>query len=98
MLSLAPATQAHLTNKMLIHRDLAARNVLVGTGTVCKVADFGLSRSATASNNAEGELYYRSSAGLFPVRCAKDGFTRVLSVLVQRSMIGTAVVRPLVTF
>ena len=48
----------HLTNKGLIHRDLAARNVLLGTGMVAKVADFGLSRLSNSTVSA-GEDYYR---------------------------------------
>lgn len=43
----------HLHSKSLVHRDLAARNVLVATGNVCKVADFGLSREI----KEEGEAY-----------------------------------------
>ena len=35
---------AYLEEHSYIHRDLAARNILVGEGTVCKVADFGLAR------------------------------------------------------
>lgn len=34
----------HLSASSLVHRDLAARNVLVASGMVGKVADFGLSR------------------------------------------------------
>jgi serine/threonine protein kinase len=81
----------HLVQKHFIHRDLAARNVLVATGMVGKVADFGLSRGtrlavpeeATGNDytdddgeqlssrdtplNEAGE-YYRSQAGVFPIR------------------------------
>ena len=28
----------------MVHRDLAARNVLLATGKVCKISDFGLTR------------------------------------------------------
>ena len=34
-----------LESNSLLHRDIAARNVLVTDGLVCKLADFGLSRS-----------------------------------------------------
>lgn len=61
---------AHITDGMaflgahrFVHRDLAARNVLVGAGNVFKVADFGLSRGTTGSDN-----YYRSANGVFPIR------------------------------
>ena len=40
-----------------VHRDLAARNVLVCEGYVCKVADFGLSRS--------DEVYVKTTAVSF---------------------------------
>jgi serine/threonine protein kinase len=66
----------HLASKNFIHRDLATRNVLLvagmsSTGMVCKVADFGLSRGGSATDEADevsGENYYRSQSGVFPVR------------------------------
>ena len=65
-----------LTSKRFIHRDLAARNVLIATGMVAQVADFGLSRKTkmhTADENGSAEAneqqqYYRSKTGVFPVR------------------------------
>ena len=57
---------AHLARHNFVHRDLAARNVLLGSGMVCKVADFGLSRQVQTEDNA-GD-YYRSSSGIIPVR------------------------------
>lgn len=38
----------------VVHRDLAARNVLVDHNKLCKVADFGLSRSV---RDTAGEMY-----------------------------------------
>ena len=57
---------AHLAHHDFVHRDLAARNVLLGTGMVCKVADFGLSRRVQTEDNT-GDCY-RSSGGVVPVR------------------------------
>jgi serine/threonine protein kinase len=64
----------HLSKEHFIHRDLACRNVLFADG-MCKIADFGLSRggggeSTTAENEdaATHEDYYKSTAGVFPVR------------------------------
>lgn len=75
----------HLVKQHFIHRDLAARNVLVATGNVGKVADFGLSRGTnlrkmggTAGEDGDDDAaaededgsgdYYRSQAGVFPIR------------------------------
>ena len=59
----------HLATHALVHRDLAARNVLLASGMVCKVADFGLSRSMRADDDDDDSGdYYRSSGALVPVR------------------------------
>ena len=60
----------HLVDAHFVHRDLASRNVLVDSQFVCKIADFGLSRSVAASNpDAESASeYYTSHHGTFPVR------------------------------
>ncbi|KHJ41523.1 hypothetical protein D918_08375, partial [Trichuris suis] len=54
----------YLSDKGFIHRDLAARNVLVDAKTVCKIADFGLSRVPTDSD----EQTYTTKGGKIPVR------------------------------
>ena len=46
-----------LTSQNFVHRDLATRNVLMGSGMVCKIADFGLSRGVKTEDNEED--YYR---------------------------------------
>eukprot|EP00040_Diaphanoeca_grandis_P022641 m.122095 g.122095 ORF g.122095 m.122095 type:complete len:1389 (+) comp28900_c0_seq2:179-4345(+) len=63
---------AHLTKQKFVHRDLAARNVLVATGMVCKIADFGLSRKGRESEgDADGaSVYYRCNEGTFALRWA----------------------------
>ena len=60
------AGMQHLCAHGFVHRDLAARNVLLATGMVCKIADFGLSRQVQTEDNASD--YYRSSTGIVPVR------------------------------
>ena len=47
----------------LVHRDLAARNVLVATGKVCKVSDFGLTRDVYID-----ETYWKKTEG----KCRKS--------------------------
>ena len=42
---------AHMATKKWIHMDLAARNVLVDSGLVCKVCDFGLTRPVDLQTN-----------------------------------------------
>ena len=64
----------HLGEHNFVHRDLAARNVLLGSGMVCKVADFGLSRRVQTEDNT-GD-YYRSTSGVLPVRwTSPEGLT-----------------------
>ena len=59
----------HLANLFFIHRDLAARNVLVATGMIGQVADFGLSRGVQQTDSdGTDDLYYRSKSGVFPIR------------------------------
>jgi serine/threonine protein kinase len=72
----------HLAASRYIHRDLAARNVLIASGLVAQVADFGLSRGGkgaakdvaeeddNVNEDEDGAAvdYYRSKTGVFPVR------------------------------
>ena len=46
------AGMGHLTGMQLVHRDLASRTVLLGSGMVCKIADFSQSQYYTNENTA----------------------------------------------
>ncbi|XP_066903361.1 proto-oncogene tyrosine-protein kinase receptor Ret [Halyomorpha halys] len=54
---------AYLTEIKLVHRDLAARNILLATGKVCKISDFGLTRDVY-----EDDTYLKKSRGRVPVK------------------------------
>ncbi|XP_035217300.1 proto-oncogene tyrosine-protein kinase receptor Ret-like [Stegodyphus dumicola] len=53
----------YLAEMKVVHRDLAARNVLVATGKVMKISDFGLSRDVY-----EGDTYLKATRGRVPVK------------------------------
>nr|XP_012216229.1 PREDICTED: proto-oncogene tyrosine-protein kinase receptor Ret isoform X1 [Linepithema humile]XP_012216230.1 PREDICTED: proto-oncogene tyrosine-protein kinase receptor Ret isoform X1 [Linepithema humile]XP_012216231.1 PREDICTED: proto-oncogene tyrosine-protein kinase receptor Ret isoform X1 [Linepithema humile]XP_012216232.1 PREDICTED: proto-oncogene tyrosine-protein kinase receptor Ret isoform X1 [Linepithema humile] len=53
----------YLADIKLVHRDLAARNVLLATGKVCKISDFGLTRDVY-----EDDAYLKRSKGRVPVK------------------------------
>ncbi|KAF8778293.1 Proto-oncogene tyrosine-protein kinase receptor like protein [Argiope bruennichi] len=53
----------YLASMKVVHRDLAARNVLVASGKVLKISDFGLSRDVY-----EGDTYLKMSRSKVPVK------------------------------
>lgn len=53
----------YLSEIKLVHRDLAARNILVGSGKVLKISDFGLTRDVY-----EADTYLKQSKGRIPVK------------------------------
>ena len=56
----------HLVGYSVVHRDLGARNVLLSTGYVAKVADFGLSRRV--KDTTGGGFYESHKDALFPAK------------------------------
>ena len=69
------AGMTQLASSNCVHRDLATRNILLASGMVCKVADFGMSRQVHTEDNTNS--YYRTAIGLMiPVRwTAPEGLT-----------------------
>ncbi|XP_065195184.1 uncharacterized protein LOC135826503 isoform X2 [Sycon ciliatum] len=56
------AGMSYLASKDFIHRDLATRNVMLTTNQVCKICDFGMSRTVADDD------YHMSGGGLIPVK------------------------------
>ncbi|MBN3306939.1 EPHB4 protein, partial [Amia calva] len=56
----------YLSDMGFVHRDLAARNILVNSNLVCKVSDFGLSRSLQESS--ADPTYTSTLGGKIPIR------------------------------
>ena len=52
----------YLSCRGYVHRDIASRNVLLNSELRAKIADFGMSRDTSNSND-----YYRSRGGNVPV-------------------------------
>ncbi|GAB1604719.1 proto-oncogene tyrosine-protein kinase receptor Ret-like [Argonauta hians] len=53
----------YLCQMKLVHRDLAARNVLMASGNLVKISDFGLTRDIY-----EADAYMKKSKGRIPVK------------------------------
>ncbi|XP_057365852.1 uncharacterized protein LOC130686726 [Daphnia carinata] len=71
----------YIYSKGVVHRDLAARNVLVDHNKLCKVADFGLSRSV---RDTAGEMYEQRVKGALPIRWMAPE-SLIQSVFTQKS-------------
>jgi len=71
----------YIAAKGIVHRDLAARNVLVDHNKMCKVADFGLSRSV---RDTAGEMYEQRVKGALPIRWMAPE-SLIQSVFTQKS-------------
>ncbi|XP_066917058.1 uncharacterized protein [Clytia hemisphaerica] len=52
-----------LTSNNMVHRDLAARNVLIGANKVCKVSDFGLTRTV-----GDSQIYTSQKSRKLPIK------------------------------
>ncbi|XP_043208185.1 mucin-5AC-like [Amphibalanus amphitrite] len=59
------AGMEYIAGKGIVHRDLAARNILVDHTKVCKVSDFGMSRSV---KEISAEVFEQKHRGALPIR------------------------------
>eukprot|EP00729_Bicosta_minor_P012375 gene12375-6579_t len=78
----------HLVKQHFIHRDLAARNILVATGNVGKVADFGLSRGTNlrkmggaGGEDGDDDVATEGEDGSGDYYRSQAGFNRIVQVL-----------------
>eukprot|EP00729_Bicosta_minor_P002104 gene2104-6210_t len=55
---------AHMARSGYVHMDLAARNLLLGKGLVCKVADFGLTRTV----NPQTKMFVQTEQMKVPMK------------------------------
>ena len=53
----------HIASKNFVHRDLATRNVMVSTGYIAKVGDFGLSQTLIDRRSKNQRSSHRDSYG-----------------------------------
>lgn len=59
----------YIASKKIVHRDLAARNVLIYTGGICKVADFGMSTEMYKIDNDNINYEYKETENIpTPIR------------------------------